>query len=56
MLCFFKWTESLIARDPKCKDGDARFTTVPFKALSDESELNIHVLVSLIALFDLQVL
>ena len=28
-------TVSVISRDSPCKDGNARFTTVPFKALSE---------------------
>ena len=32
----FKGTVSLIPSDPLCKDGNARFTTVPLKALSDQ--------------------
>ena len=26
----------MISRDPSCKDGNALFTTVPLKALSDQ--------------------
>ena len=32
----FKGTVSLISSDPPCKDGNARFTTVTLKALSDQ--------------------
>ena len=31
-----KGTVSVIASDPPCKDGNVRFTTVPWKALSDQ--------------------
>ena len=31
----FKVTLRVIPSDPSCKDGNARFTTVPFKAFSD---------------------
>ena len=31
-----KRTVSVISSDPSCTDGNARFTTVPFKALSDQ--------------------
>ena len=31
-----KGTVSVISSDPPCKDGNARFTTVPLKALSDQ--------------------
>ena len=30
----FKGTVRVISSDPSCKDGNARFTTVPFKAFS----------------------
>ena len=30
-----KGTVSVISSDPPCKDGNARFTTIPLKALSD---------------------
>ena len=30
-------TVNLISSDPPCKDGNARFTTVPFKDLSDQA-------------------
>ena len=30
------WDVSLLSSDPPCKDVDARFTTVPLKALSDQ--------------------
>ena len=33
---FIKGTASLISSDPPCKDDNARFTTVPLKALSDQ--------------------
>ena len=33
---FIKGTVSLISSDPSCKDGNARFTTVTLKALSDQ--------------------
>ena len=29
-------TKSVIWSDPPCKDGNARFTTVPLKPLSDQ--------------------
>jgi len=29
-----KWTVSIISRDPYCKEGNTRFTTVPFKPLT----------------------
>ena len=32
----FKVTVSVISSDPPCKDGNARFTTVPSKALFDQ--------------------
>ena len=32
----FKGTVSVISGDPPCKDGKVRFTTVPFKPLSDQ--------------------
>ena len=32
----FKGTLSVILNDPTFKDGNARFTTVPLKALSDQ--------------------
>ena len=28
---------------PPCKDGNAGFTTVPLKALSDQIQLRMHV-------------
>ena len=31
-----KWSLSLISKDRPCIDGNARFTTVPLKALSDQ--------------------
>ena len=31
-----KGTVSTISRYPPCKDDKARFTTIPFKALSDQ--------------------
>ena len=31
-----KGTVSVISSDPPCKDGNARFTTVSLKALSDQ--------------------
>jgi len=31
-----KGTVSVISSDPPCKDGNARYTTVPLKALSDD--------------------
>ena len=30
---FFKWTVSVISSDPPCKDGNARFTTLPCNRL-----------------------
>ena len=30
------WIVSVISSDPLCKNDNARFTTVPFKALADE--------------------
>ena len=33
---FIKGTASLNSSDPPCKDDNARFTTVPLKALSDQ--------------------
>ena len=32
----FKWTVGLILSDPPCDDGNARFTTVHLKVLSDQ--------------------
>ena len=32
---FIKGTVSVISSDPKCKNGNAQFTTVPLKAMSD---------------------
>ena len=32
----FKETVSVISSDPSCKDGNARFTTIPLKPLSDQ--------------------
>ena len=32
----FKGTVSVVLSDPPCKDGNAWFTTVPLKALSDQ--------------------
>ena len=34
--CTLKGTECVISSDPSCKDGNARFTMVPFKALSNK--------------------
>ena len=39
----FKGTESVNSSDPPNKDGKARFTTKPLKALSDNHELEINV-------------
>jgi len=33
---FLKGTVSVISRTPLCKNGNARFTTLPLKALSDQ--------------------
>jgi len=30
-ITIFKGTVSIISSDPPCKDGNSRFTTVPFK-------------------------
>ena len=32
----------MISSDPPWKDGNARFTMVPWKALSDEVWINVH--------------
>ena len=42
----FKWTLSLISSDPPCKEGYARFTTVPLIGLSDQVCIYINVFVS----------
>ena len=36
-----KGTVSVTSSDPIYKDGDARFTTIPFKAWSDQDELDM---------------
>ena len=36
LFSFFKGTVSVISSDPLCKYDNARFTTVPLKALSDQ--------------------
>ena len=40
---FIKGTVSIILSDPPCKDGNTRFTTVPWKALPSHVGLDIHV-------------
>ena len=32
----YVWTVSVILIDPPCKDGNARFTKIPLKPLSDQ--------------------
>ena len=34
--CTLKGTVSVILDDPPCKDGNARFTTIPLKPLCDQ--------------------
>ena len=41
-----KGAVSVISSDPLCKDYNDRFTTLPFKAFSDQ-ELDINVFVTL---------
>ena len=36
LIVLVKRTVGVISSDPPCKDGNARFTTVPLKALSDQ--------------------
>ena len=36
LLFIFKETVSVISNEPLCKNGDARFTTVTLKVLSDQ--------------------
>ena len=47
-------TGSLISSDPPCKNGNARFTTVPFKNLSDQvwNRYSCFVSSSYLFLFD----
>ena len=33
---YIKGTVSVILSDPSCKEGNVRFTTVPYKPLSDQ--------------------
>ena len=40
---YVKGTVRLISIDPPCKEGNAQFTTVPFKALPDQYESDIKV-------------
>jgi superfamily II RNA helicase len=42
-LISFKGTVSEISIDRECNNGDARFKTVPLKALSDQLALDINV-------------
>ena len=37
-----KGTVSVISSNPPCKDGNARFTTVPLKALCDQVWVRYH--------------
>ena len=41
-----KGSVSVILSDPTCREESVRFTMVHLKALSDQYELNINVLVS----------
>ena len=36
LFCFLNWTVSINLIDPPCKDGNARFTTIPLNTRSDQ--------------------
>ena len=38
LFCFLNWTVSINLIDPPCKDGNARFTTIPLKPVSDKKK------------------
>ena len=42
----YRGTVRAILSDPPCKDGNARFTTMPWKTFSDQVLTNINVFVS----------